>query len=603
MEVQTSQYWISPTALYISLNALGNADYIQANVVSGASILCYIPGVTGLGYDDAHNYKRWQLIVAPTFFEESSEKYVYVAIPKDSSVTLAPIVFPSEHIDLYGQNDAGEQIGNTNYYFLWIRGIITASVGADGKTQLRDWQQRIDCGTLSTDEALNAGGDNPWWKYSAVDDSVTFLKNIADATFLSAKINRLVLGGSDTPLTGVANYPATSSTSDHDVVTPKYLQEAISGKYLSRLNPDTAQGQISFLDGVQFGESFASGLAGMGGRIDGRGVGELEALTLRRWLEVPELRYNRVEVMVGNQWRAPGGGVIERVVPDVDENGEELASGTVWLKLEEGEIGKIAVDDICMGVWHEGTNVEDNEIADADDGRGNFKFAGFMTAYWRIEEVESADGGTNNVFRYVLRGRTEAFPQPKHPRAMMHFVCYGNFTDEERRQSRYSTLRYERYLKGVKDWEFGVENVGAQFGDLSNLSLWGLDMTGYSAYLANIYMTGTIQQLEAVPLRMEIENDMDGFLDWGESCTLTCRVMKGWEDRTAAVTDWTIMRETGDEASDTAWGLKEKAQNFKGVIRLTLGEEENDMGTGQSALFRMVARMGDGKTTVGEVRI
>lgn len=385
--------------------------------------------------------------------------------------------------------------------------------------------------------------------------------------------------------------------------------------FLSKKHADTAQGEIDFQggltsrkevrleDGAQFGESFASGLTGMGGRIDGRGIGELEALRLRRWLEVPELRYNRVEVMVGNQWRAPGGGIVERVEADKDENGEELASGTAWLKLEDGEIGKIAVDDICMGVWHEGTNVEDNEIADEDDGRGNFKFAGFMTAYWRIEEVMSVDGGTNNAFRYVLRGRTEAFPEPKHPRAMMHFVSYGNFTDEERRQSRYSTLRYERYLKDVKDWEFGAENVAAQFGDLGNLKLWGLDMRGYSAYLNNIYMTGTIQQLEVIPLRMEIENDMDGFLDWGESCTLTCRVMKGWEDRTATVTDWTIMRETGDSASDTAWGLKEKVQNFAGVIRLTLGDEENDMGTGQSALFRVVAKTGDGKRTVGEVRV
>lgn len=385
--------------------------------------------------------------------------------------------------------------------------------------------------------------------------------------------------------------------------------------FLSKTHADTAQGEIDFQggltarkearleDGAQFGESFASGLTGMGGRIDGRGIGELEALRLRRWLEVPELRYNRVEVMVGNQWRAPGGGIVEKVETDKDGEGNELASGTVWLKLEDGEIGKIAADDICMGVWHEGTNVEDNEIADEDDGRGNFKFAGFMTAYWRIEEVMSVDGGTNNAFRYVLRGRTEAFPEPKHPRAMMHFVSYGNFTDEERRQSRYSTLRYERYLKDVKDWEFGAENVAAQFGDLGNLKLWGLDMRGYSAYLNNIYMTGTIQQLEVIPLRMEIENDMDGFLDWGESCTLTCRVMKGWEDRTATVTDWTIMRETGDSASDTAWGMKDKVKGFAGVITLTLGEEENDMGMGQSALFRVVAKTGDGKRTVGEVRV
>ena len=34
-----------------------------------------------------------------------------------------------------------------------------------------------------------------------------------------------------------------------------------------------------------------------------------------------------------------------------------------------------------------------------------------------------------------------------------------------------------------------------QLGDLSNLKLFGLDMTGHSAYLRNIYMTGTIKQL------------------------------------------------------------------------------------------------------------
>lgn len=527
---------------------------------------------------------------------------MYVAIPKDTSVSLAPIVFPSEHIDLYGVNDAGVQVGNNNYYFIWLRGVITASVDASGNSQLRGWKQSIDCGTLSTDEAINAG-DNTWWKYSAVDDTVTFLKNITDATFLSAKINRLILGGSEKPITGIANYPTTSDVSEQDVVTPKYLKEAIGNKYLSRINADSAQGLISFIKGAQFGKSFASGLAGFGGLIDGEGFGELEALRLRRWLEVPELRYNRVEIMVGNQWRAPGGGIVESVTADRDADGRVLASGVARLKLEDGEIGKIAADDICMGVWHSGTDAGTNETEDADDGRGNFKFAGFYTAYWRIEEVMSVDGGTNNAFRYVLRGKTEKFPEPRHPGAMMHFVVYGNFTDEERRQSRYSTLRYERYLKGVKDWEFGAENVGAQFGDLSNLSLWGLDMTGYSAYLNNIYMTGTIQQFEKIPLRMEIDNDADGFLDWGESCTLTCRVMKGWDDLTGNVDTWTITRETGDTASDTAWGLKDKAQNFAGTVTLALGDDENDIGTGQSALFRMVARMKDGKTTVAEVMV
>lgn len=38
-------YWISPNALYIELNALGLPDYIQASCVSGAKILVYIKNI------------------------------------------------------------------------------------------------------------------------------------------------------------------------------------------------------------------------------------------------------------------------------------------------------------------------------------------------------------------------------------------------------------------------------------------------------------------------------------------------------------------------------------------------------------------------------
>ena len=38
-------YWISPSALYIELNALNNPDFIQASCVSGAQILVYVKGI------------------------------------------------------------------------------------------------------------------------------------------------------------------------------------------------------------------------------------------------------------------------------------------------------------------------------------------------------------------------------------------------------------------------------------------------------------------------------------------------------------------------------------------------------------------------------
>ena len=179
-------------------------------------------------------------------------------------------------------------------------------------------------------------------------------------------------------------------------------------------------------------------------------------MRLRDFLEVPELRYNRVSVITGEEWNAPGGGIIE----SVDEE-----NSIVYLKLEPGEIAAVEVDDICKANFNNDT--------------------GFQTTYFRI--TEKLD---NSSFKYVLRsGYTY------HPQKAMHFVCYGNFTNAERQKSSYSTQNYIRFLKGVNNWEITKDMIAMQLGDLSNLKLFGMDMTGHSAYLNRIYMTGTIKQI------------------------------------------------------------------------------------------------------------
>ena len=97
--------------------------------------------------------------------------------------------------------------------------------------------------------------------------------------------------------------------------------------------------KITFNEGVEFG-TYEPDFRG--GKIDEGGNSELNSLKLRQWLEVPELRYNRIEVQTGDKWRAPGGGIIE----DVD-----TANKIITLKLEEGEYGAVAVDDLCMGIF------------------------------------------------------------------------------------------------------------------------------------------------------------------------------------------------------------------------------------------------------------
>lgn len=624
-------YWISPDALYIELNAMGNPDYIQASCVSGAQILVYVTGI--ISYDAGHNYQRWPIQISPTVFSTHSEKYLYVAIPRTTQDgSYAQIVFPSELVDIYGINAEGTQVGSEKYYYIFLQGIISSS--GDNGANNRVWSQSLSTGVLASDEAISSiTKESEWYDYSTVSELVTFLKDLtmkAGTIFINlfAKTIDVVSGGAinlaanssinfDTnghinlgtdssitfkgqgTVTGLADND-TDKRSEDKIVTPAY----VDNKALSRVHADTASGHIGFLDGlssdelsvmkkgVQFGEHFAEGLTGFGGKIDGDGAAQLDSLTLRSYLEVPELRFNRVSIQVGNRWRAPGGGIIDHVVIDCDENGNELYSGTAYLHLEEGEIGKVYEDDICQGIWHDGINPSENAADDYDDSKGNFKFSGFYTAYFRIDKVLSVNGGTNNAFHYSLRndGKWKLF---KHPASMMHFVCYGNFSNADRQQSRYSTLTYERYLTEVNTWEFSERNIAAQFGDLSNLSVFGLKMDGYSAYLKNIYMSGTIKQFEAIGRKMVIDQSLNGYMAPDETETVTVQIVDGYLQDHTNEYNFKVERDTGDAASDAVWNAKPEHLNCGSVFNISFDDLHiNAEHGGISTMFYVTATNG-----------
>lgn len=282
---------------------------------------------------------------------------------------------------------------------------------------------------------------------------------------------------------GAAIYLITRYDNTFPTDTNAYSARRAIWEFANKQAPDTFKGRMTFNAGAQFGPSYASGITGVGGFISEKGAGELESLFIRRFLEVPELRYNRVGISVGDDWSAPGAGVIESV---------DKEQKLVTLKLEEGEIGAVAVGDICMGIFHD-FDPSNNATADSDDGRGNFSFAGFATVYFRITEVL---GDRNEQFRYELRPLSATFTRQIDPMESMTFVAYGSFTNPARQSSRYSTRTYQRYLRNVSDWEFTAENIAAQFGDLTNLSVFGIQMSGYSAYLDNIYLQGMISSLD-----------------------------------------------------------------------------------------------------------
>ena len=263
----------------------------------------------------------------------------------------------------------------------------------------------------------------------------------------------------------------------HYRLSPIITEEESGNKYLSKIEDDEARGLITFLAGINVkikaviqkliaeDATFSKEISSkdyvqnlLGWMITPEGHIDAKSLRLRDFLEVPELRYNRVSIVSGEEWNAPGGGIIESV---------DVANKTVHLKLEPGEVSQVEIDDICKGVFNNDT--------------------GFQTAYFRItEKIDNAS------FKYVLRSGYTF-----NPCKAMHFVAYGNFTNAERQKSCYSTQNYIRFLKGVNNWEITKDMIAMQLGDLSNLKLFGIDMSGHSAYLNRVYMTGTIRQISS----------------------------------------------------------------------------------------------------------
>lgn len=191
---RTADYWFSPSAFFVQLNAAGDRNFIHANCAAGSAVMCYMKGINGLGYDNGHNYKRWTLIASPTAFNDNKAKYVYIAIPKsDAADAVAQFVWPSEKLDIYGYNEAGELIGSEDYFYIWTQGIISASE-INGVRVDREWTQMYETGTLSTDEAFDADRDGLWWRWDPITDTVEFIKTISKAVFEELKADFATIG-------------------------------------------------------------------------------------------------------------------------------------------------------------------------------------------------------------------------------------------------------------------------------------------------------------------------------------------------------------------------------------------------------------------------
>lgn len=440
-EAKSTNYWISSTALYIQLNAMGESNYIQCSVVSGASVLCYMSDVPGLGYDAGHNYQRWTLVAYPSIFPDSARKYVYIAIPRQSTTdnNQAIVVFPGEKIDIYGKTipssgTEGVQIGNEAYYYIFTGGIISAVKTDADNTRKREWEQHFDCGKLATDEAIASGGEGAWWRYNSVSDTITFLKEILKATFneLSAKVARvtsLFLGGHE--LKGVADSNGTLETSDDTVVTPHYLGQFGVKHFLAKDKDDTAYGTITwekvqkFLQGLHVGNSNNENGGSWTTDAEGRSHLNTDYLEVRMKAIFEELVINKTSTIGGKEIISPAGGVVAHKVEEVTvtyNNVSQKAYRCYFLAEQDGDEvdNDFAVND---QVRSESFNVR----------KGTYHKAG-NHFYWRLvigrdEEPVELEG---KKYHYIDLSDTDCATASDVPAKGDVLNQCGNRTDVER---------------------------------------------------------------------------------------------------------------------------------------------------------------------------
>lgn len=241
--------------------------------------------------------------------------------------------------------------------------------------------------------------------------------------------------------------------------------------FLRKDAPDVAEKLLKFLEGAEFGIFESGPITGTGGKIWANGHAELASLLLRGWLEVPEIRYNRVQVVGGELWVTDGA-----KFDTVTQSGDLF---NIKIKLEEGELVTFWVGDILKGVYHDKST----------DG----KFKGFRTLWFRVTAVDQTNQTITVASRYPGDSKY-------NPVQYLEVARIGSFTEASRQRSILIDSKENciTFLDHVNTWDI-TPNMEVCWLGRKNRTIPGVPSTaGYNAKLSNIIMSGKIFQYDEI---------------------------------------------------------------------------------------------------------
>lgn len=148
-------FYIAPTAISVSPNANGSASDIAVNVVRGAKIKVYSPGVPALGYSDV-SFQQWTLTGRNRRLADNTKPYsIYARLAKsnkeDGYLVFAPkVASGTEWLDKYAYVTVGGLATGTanknseDYWYVKLGDVSLPTNNARAVT--------LDTGILGTDK-------------------------------------------------------------------------------------------------------------------------------------------------------------------------------------------------------------------------------------------------------------------------------------------------------------------------------------------------------------------------------------------------------------------------------------------------------------------
>lgn len=427
-------------------------------------------------------------------------------------------------------------------------------------------------------------------------------------------------------------------------ITWEKVQKFLQGLRIGNNNTYSIDGNgnvtINLLNSADYDDAAQSGF-GFYKRKDGKYGLNVTDLSVWGKAYFNNLTIRELTYVGGNLVFSPSSGKIFEVREIYNETTNELTGWKCYLLADDGTTATtnmFEVDDqvrcetfnIKAGVyenvsnkfyWRKITDVStDNE--EIRDSNNNILYDGKKFSWIVISASDKAEGSDNPA-----AGDTIVLMGNRTNTDRMSFVIKETYGDNAPREVGYTNVHsytlgdnnlvYEISPKKVRFYTKYYEQVNVDGSIVKTINYRGDWKQGDTyVYYDQVTHNGTTwlcvapegTNVTSEPARgndfwkaqnaildaaLNITQSTGEWIDKGETNHVVCSVIRGFEDITAQVTSWNIVRDSGDAVNDAAWQNKDKVKNFDGTIDIAWTDNEDDIGDSNSCIFTITAFWGN----------